>query len=215
MPPRRRGRAPRLSAPAPRDLTAEPARLFFITHPEVVVEPEVPVPDWSLSSQGWLRMRACLKQPWVPGLRSLWCSTERKAKDGAAVLAAQLELEVHERADLGENDRSATGFLPPEEFQQVADQFFTEPEASVRGWERAVDAQARIVEAVGEVDAAAPEGDLAIVAHGGVGALLMAHAMDVAISRRYDQPFGGGGCWFALERGSRRLLGPWARIDDC
>jgi hypothetical protein len=100
-------------------LTAEPARLFFITHPEVVIEPEVPVPDWSLSSQGWLRMRAGLKQPWVAGLKSLWCSTERKAKDGAAVLAAHLELEVHERADLGENDRSATGFLPPEEFQQV------------------------------------------------------------------------------------------------
>ena len=139
-------------------MTAEPARLFFITHPEVVIEPEVPVPEWSLSAQGWLRMRACLQQPWVAGLKSLWSSTERKAKDGAAVLAAHLELEVHERENLGENDRSATGFLPPEEFQQVADQFFANPSESVRGWETAADAQARIVQAVEDVDAAAAAG---------------------------------------------------------
>lgn len=204
--------APGLNLPG---LDGADRRLFFITHPEVVIEPEVAVPDWSLSSQGWLRMRACLGQPWIPDVTSIYSSAERKAKDGAAVLAAHRDLEPSELADLGENDRSATGYLPPEEFQLVADQFFAEPEQSVRGWERAVDAQERIVSAVAAVDSKAPSGDVAIVAHGGVGALLMCHALGVGISRHYDQPFGGGGCWFALERGSRRLLTPWARIDAC
>lgn len=43
-----------------------------------------------------------------------------------------------------ENDRSATGFLPPSEFESVADEFFAKPEVRVRGWEPAIDAQARI-----------------------------------------------------------------------
>ena len=46
---------------------------------------------------------------------------------------------------LGENDRSSTGYLPKAEFEAVADAFFARPEESVRGWERAVDAQRRIV----------------------------------------------------------------------
>lgn len=36
-----------------------------------------------------------------------------------------------------ENDRSSTGFLPPEEFEVVADAFFAQPGVSVRGWETA------------------------------------------------------------------------------
>ena len=42
---------------------------------------------------------------------------------------------------LHENDRSATGYLPPNQFEAMADRFFAEPQASVLGWERAVDAQ--------------------------------------------------------------------------
>ena len=48
---------------------------------------------------------------------------------------------------IGENDRSATGFLPREEFWATADLFFAHPTESIRGWERAIDAQARIVAA--------------------------------------------------------------------
>ena len=107
--------------------------------------------------------------------------------------------------DLGENDRSATGFLPPAEFEQMADAFFANPGESVRGWERAVDAQARIVAAVREV--AAEEdgtGDILVSAHGAVGALLRGSLLGAPISRALDQP--GGGCWFALEVSRWRLL---------
>ena len=57
-------------------------------------------------------------------------------------------------AALHENDRSATGYLPPDRFEAVADRFFAEPETSVLGWERAVDAQARIVACVARIVAA-------------------------------------------------------------
>jgi broad specificity phosphatase PhoE len=68
------------------------------------------------------------------------------------------------------------GILPPEEFERVADQFFASPEVSVRGWERAIDAQSRIVQAVeGIAELDKTEGAVAIVSHGAVGTLLYCH----------------------------------------
>jgi hypothetical protein len=40
--------------------------------------------------------------------------------------------------ELGENDRSATGYLSEPEFDDVVDEFFRRPEESVWGWERAI-----------------------------------------------------------------------------
>jgi broad specificity phosphatase PhoE len=188
--------------------------VHFITHPEVAIDPAVPVPDWPLSPRGLERARAMLAQPWVAGLQSVFSSTERKAVDMAAILAGHLGLGFLPMAALGENDRSATGYLKRAEFEATADQFFAQPEDSVRGWERAVDAQSRILAAMEAVLARAPAGDVAVVAHGGVGALLLCHLKGVGISRAEDQPGEGGGNVFTFDRASRTLLRGWRRIED-
>lgn len=119
------------------------------------------------------------------------------------------------RQDLGENDRSATGYLPRAAFEAMADAFFAEPEVSVRGWERAADAQARIVAAVRAVIATTfPPGDIAIVSHGAVGALLLGHLSGRSIDRSLDQPAGNGGNFFAFDRETRRLRHGWMPIDS-
>lgn len=174
-------------------------RWIFITHPDVVIDPAVAVPRWPLSERGRERMRAGLGQPWVHDVTTVHCSTEQKAIDGAAILAQHLGLEYTTHDDLGENDRSATGFLPPPEFERMADAFFAQPEQSVRGWERALDAQRRIVTAVQAIDRAeATRGTLALVSHGAVGALLRCWLAGRPISRQWDQPANGGGNWFAF-----------------
>ena len=186
----------------------------FITHPDVVIDPTLPVPDWPLSSLGRARMVRALALPWVAWIGTIWCSTERKARDGADILAAHLGLPVAERADLGENDRSATGYLPRAEFEAVADRFFACPEQSVRGWERAADAQRRIVAAVDYVCAASVGlGNIAIVSHGGVGTLLLCHLRGVRISREHDQPPNNGGNFFAFDAATHRLHRGWQPID--
>lgn len=187
--------------------------VHFLTHPDVLIDPAVPVPDWPLSERGRDRMRAVLDQPWIAGIGSLFCSTERKARDGAAILAEALGLPVTELAELGENDRSSTGYLPKLEFEAMADAFFARPQESVHGWERAADAQRRIVAALDEVLRRAPEGDIAIVSHGGVGALLLRHLQGQPISRAADQPAGQGGHFYSFTAGDRRLLHGWRSID--
>jgi broad specificity phosphatase PhoE len=98
--------------------------VFFVSHPEVVVDAHVPVPQWSLSPRGIERMRAFAASQDVQSLTAVWSSHETKAIEAAGLLAARFGLPVHVHPGLHENDRSATGFLPPPEFEQVADAFF-------------------------------------------------------------------------------------------
>jgi broad specificity phosphatase PhoE len=123
-------------------------KLFFIPHPNVAVDPHAPVPQWLLSERGAARMRASLSQSWVPSISAIHSSRERKAIDGAEILSSHLRLPFDCHEALGENDRSSTGFLPPDEFERVADQFFAHLDVSVRGWETASAAQRRIAPAV-------------------------------------------------------------------
>jgi len=172
------------------------------------------VPRWPLSDLGRQRMRAGLRQPWVPEVTSVYCSTEQKAVDGARILARHRSLSFTEVAELGENDRSATGFLPPEEFERVADEFFSSPEKSVRGWERAVDAQARIVGAVERIaERDRTGGSIAIISHGAVGTLLYCHLAGEPIARRWDQPPNGGGNYFGFTLSPRQAHSGWQPID--
>ena len=189
--------------------------ITFVTHPDVLIDPSVPVPDWTLSLRGRDRMVRGSTLPWLASVGTLWCSTERKARDGAEIWAGRLGVALMEWPELGENDRSATGYLPREEFEAMADRFFAHPDESVCGWERASDAQRRIVRAVEHVIAApqtAP-GDVAIIAHGGVGTLLLCHLQRVAIGRAHDQPANNGGNYFAFDADTRSLHHGWRAID--
>jgi broad specificity phosphatase PhoE len=96
----------------------------------------------------------------------------------------------------------------------MADAFFGEPGVSVRGWERAVDAQRRVVAAAGRVLAAHDgPGALAIVSHGAVGTLLYCHLAGVPISRQWDQPPNGGGNYFRFTLAPPSVDGGWRAFD--
>jgi broad specificity phosphatase PhoE len=128
------------------------------------------------------------------------------------MLAEHLGLPV---AELGENDRSATGYLPRAEFEAVAGLFFAHPDENVRGWEKAMDAQRRIVSAIDEVltISIGCGGDIAVVAHGGVGTLLLCHLRGEAIGRQHDQPPSNGGNYFAFDALTSPIHHGWKTID--
>jgi broad specificity phosphatase PhoE len=185
----------------------------YLTHPQVKIEPAVPVPSWGLSDVGRTRAEALADAGWLSGTTQIISSGERKAIETATIIAGELKVPVEVRDAMHENDRSATGFLAADEFETVADQFFAHPLASIRGWERAIDAQLRIVREVERVLARNRSGDLLFVGHGAVGTLLFCHYSGFAIDRAYDQPAGGGHC-FTLVKDGRRVLHPWRRMED-
>lgn len=164
-----------------------------------MVDPAVPVPRWGLSEVGRARTRAFAACTDLSPYRRIVSSTEVKAQETAGLLAATLGVPVEVREGMEENDRSATGYLPEAQFQEMADAFFARPRESVAGWERAQDAQARIVAAISRTLAELQEHrqvPVLFVGHGGVGTLLLCHLAGYPISRIHDQPPVGGGCWF-------------------
>ena len=184
----------------------------YLTHPEVQIDPAIPVPSWGLSEVGRARTRSIAGTGPLSATTQIICSAERKAIETAEIIAAKLNVAVEVREAMHENDRSATGFLVPDEFEAAADQFFAEPHVSIRGWERAIDAQSRIVREVEHVLARNRPGDLLFVGHGGVGTLLYCHYAGLAIARTHDQ-LAGGGCVFTFTRNGHVLL-PWRRLEE-
>ena len=191
------------------------SKVYFITHPAVTIEPDVPITDWSLSEQGMIRMREMLNQPWIHSIGYLFSSCEKKAIDGAQVLAQHLNLDSTPIAELGENDRSSTGYLPAAEFEATADAFFENYEDSIDGWETAIDAQKRIVQAVKSLlESTSNEGSIGIVSHGAVGTLLLCRLNGWQISRQHDQPGGSGGNFFVFDRHTLEVDQGWQPVDE-
>ena len=190
-------------------------RVVFISHPNVVISSHVPVPQWPLSDLGRARMNAALAQPWVAEISAVYSSAEQKSMDGAEILSRHLSLGFTARHELGENDRSSTGFLPPDEFEAVADQFFARPDESVRGWETAWAAQQRIVSAVNSLAKTDnSSGTIDIVSHGAVGTLLYCNLSGLPISRQWDQPANGGGNYYAFQLNPIAVFSWWKAIDE-
>jgi broad specificity phosphatase PhoE len=187
--------------------------VYMITHPEVVIDPAVPVPRWPLSARGRERMQKLLAEPWMANISSVYCSTEQKAVDGAEILAGHFRIGYVMVEELGEIDRSATGYLPEDEHAAAAQALFACPERSIRGWEKAVDAQQRMVEALERVikgDHAG--GNIAIVSHGGVATLYLCYLKGCPISWDHRPTGGSGGSYFCFEAQSKVLRHGWRLI---
>ena len=191
-----------------------PQIVRYLTHPQVLMEPLKDVRAWSLNEVGSNRVASLAAQLGsLSGTRRVVSSDETKALETATPLASALGVALEVRPRMHENDRSATGFLPPQEFEAVADQFFAKPAVSVRGWETAEDAQRRIVAEVEACLTGPQEGDILFVGHGGVGTLLFCALSGIGIDRRFDQGSGGGGCWFAFDSQFRIPQRGWQPME--
>jgi broad specificity phosphatase PhoE len=191
-------------------------RAYFITHPNVIIDPAVPITQWPLSREGKERMGRLLAQPWIADIGSIYCSTEQKAIDGAEILARHLSLSYETIQELGEVDRSSTGLLPtPDEYEAMVTSFYGHPDRSIRGWETAGRAQQRVMRAIANITERDPSReDIVIVSHGQVGALYLCHLKHCPIDRREGQPGAYGGNYYCFDAESKALVHGWKRIDS-
>ncbi len=186
----------------------------YLTHPEVIIDPSVPIPDWGLSDRGRARVEALATSDLLGGTTAIISSPERKALDTAAILAKALGVAVSVAPDSHENDRSATGYLPKEAFEATADRFFAAPDTSIEGWETAKAAQDRIIRTMKAALKVHADGDILIVGHGAVGTLFYCWCAGKPISRQYDQT-GGGGNIFTFDPMTFAALTHWTAVEDC
>lgn len=186
----------------------------YLSHPQVIVDPAKEITKWSLNDTGHARVARLAKSGALAGTTRIVSSAETKALETARPLAETLAGTVEVRERMHENDRSSTGFLPPEAFERMADRFFATPDQSAEGWETAQDAQNRICAEVEACLAAHTGGDLLFVGHGAVGTLLYCALAGVPISRAHDQGPGGGGNYFAFDAEARCPTSGWRPMEE-
>lgn len=193
-------------------------RALYLTHPQVRIDAAIPVPLWGLSDQGRARVEAFVTRGVVPEGAIVFSSRETKALQMAELIAVAAGTPVLADHQMGENDRSSTGFLPPALFEETADRFFAFPQQSIEGWERAIDAQARIVATIRTACASVPAGGMAVFCgHGAVGTLLKCRLGNRRISREEDQGHigvPGGGNGFVFDLAAKQLLTDWTPMEE-
>lgn len=183
--------------------------LRYVSHGDVVKDPTIPVPNWSLNDAGAAAATALVAEEWAPSVARVISSGETKAVEMATPFCAAHGIELEIRPATGEIDRSATGFVPHERHEELADRLFEAPEASADGWERAVDARDRLLHALDDV--LAPGGpDVVVVGHGGVGTILWCTLTARPIARSEDQN-GPGNVW-AFDLDTRQGVHPWRLV---
>lgn len=189
-------------------------RILYVSHPEVVIDPAVPVPEWGLSEVGAARIRTALSTGWPgPGWQII-TSPEVKAQETAGLIAEAFDLPIMIHPDMGEVDRSSTGYLPHDQHEAHANALFTNLLIGPNGWESAQEAQRRIVKAFEDVTRDV-SGDLMLVGHGAVGSFLWCHLSAQTISRQQDQPCGG--CLWQVDQSDAGFVPVhgWRSVEDC
>ncbi len=146
----------------------------MIKHASPRVDPSLPSERWELSEEGRGRCAALAAavRPYAPAV--IVSSSEPKAEETARLIAAELGVEVKQGSDLYEHDRGNVPHMPGREFISMMELLFRRPGELVFGDETADEAADRFEQAVEQVLAAHPAGNVAIVSHGTVIALLLA-----------------------------------------
>jgi broad specificity phosphatase PhoE len=148
--------------------------LFLIRHAPVTLELDRPSDQWTLTSEGIALAQQLAALPIIDSLDAVYTSPEPKARETARPLAERFGLHLLHRDALRELDRGPANLPGRTAYDAAVERAFSDPEQSMNGWERAVDAQTRIVACVREADRQ-HAGPIAIVSHGLVLSLLLAH----------------------------------------
>ncbi len=152
-----------------------PARtLILVKHSQPALEPDVPAAQWHLSVEGERRCGPLADALAAYAPATLVASTEPKAQETAALVAARLDLPWRTAPGLHEHDRTGVGWLPEGALDERVAAFFAQPDTLVFGQETAAAARLRFQAAVADVLAQTPHGTVVIVAHGTVITLFTA-----------------------------------------
>src|SRR5512133_822437 len=150
-------------------------KLILIKHAHVEVDASQTPDRWHLSEKGResCKILADALSAYLPF--DLMCSEEVKATETAALLAEQLQIPFAARPDLEEHNRNNVPVMRSGDFISLMELFFRRPDELVLGAETATSALSRFESAIDEIISEKAEGDVAVVTHGTVIALFVAH----------------------------------------
>lgn len=151
--------------------------LTLVRHATPAIDPAAPAALWNLSPAGRAGARALASELAATGIERVVTSVEAKAHQTGAILAAAAGVPIVTRPGLHEHERATAPFFASEdEFRRAVIDAMRRPDDLVLGEETATAARIRFTAAVRGAIAEFAGEHLAVVSHGTVIALLVAHA---------------------------------------
>jgi broad specificity phosphatase PhoE len=148
-------------------------KLILIKHAPPAIVPGTPPEQWKLSENG-RALCIPLAEAIAPHQPTVIVSSEEpKAAETAQLVAERLGIPWRTAPGLHEHDRSNVPHMRTGEFISAMELFFRRPNELVLGKETAAEAKRRFATAVSNIAAIEPDGNVAIVSHGTVIALLL------------------------------------------
>lgn len=154
--------------------------LILVRHSTSAPDPNRSAHEWGLSAHGRERcaLLAARLRPYQPEV--IVTSTEPKARETGTLTAHHLEIPVEVAEGLHEQARhSVPWFEDKAAFVAAVSEVFRQPEELVFGDETGAACVARFETALDGVIAAHPGGRIAVVTHGTVMTLFIAHHNDI------------------------------------
>ena len=149
--------------------------LILIKHAMPQVNPDQTSRDWELGEEGINGSKALAQELKASGITRIITSQEPKAIQTGKTIAGVLNVPCAARDNLHEHDRRGVPYSDKETFHKTVAQFFAQPDQLIFGNETAEAARLRFDAAVRSVRQEFPDDQLAIVAHGTVITLFVAH----------------------------------------
>jgi broad specificity phosphatase PhoE len=155
------------------------SNLILIKHslPEVIHS--LPAHQWHLSEIGRLRCKSLAEKIMDHSPDVIFTSPEPKAIETTQIIADSLGKKFHEIGELREHERSNVKWLNKEDFEERVNEFFRFPETLTFGNETAHQANQRFSNVISKITEEHPAGNIAIVSHGTVIALWLAHRVGI------------------------------------
>ncbi len=154
-------------------------KLLLVRHSLPVITGDQTASLWQLSEEGRRRCEhlAELLAAHRPGV--IVTSSEPKAIETGQIVGEQLGIPVETAPNLHEHERPGTDLDTFEQFRAKVARLLEHPGELVFGAETGTQARERFSAAVGDAMRRHPVGDLAIVSHGTVMTLFLAHATGI------------------------------------
>ncbi len=186
-----------------------PRKLYFITHPDVVIDPKKYKSFWELSAEGiGAAKRVAIKSFWKD-INNIYTSTEIKTIQTAEIINKKHKIPYESTNCLNEFESKSTGFLPIEEFIDAMKSFYEKPAESFRGWERLIDAEYRVLNCIKKITRMPENSSIAIIGHGATGTLLKCFYKGVTPSWEEDPK--QTGCYFIADIENKKLIQDWKK----
>ena len=150
-------------------------KLILIRHSLPAITGEEPASRWQLSEEGRRRCERLAELLAAHHPSAIVTSTEPKAIETGQIVGQRLGIPIEAAPNLHEHERPSTGLDTPEQFEDKVARLLENPGELVFGAETGDQARERFSAAVDDTMKKHPAGNVAIVSHGTVMTLYLAH----------------------------------------